>query len=166
MGRHQRKGHWSETWEHDETNPNLPWYHWALCIGSHWLADIFSLNVRFSTLSSAWDVVIQPWVSVLFFHLQYTRNLCAKDDGSSFDSGYYTLTWELVNHPCFLPKLAWTSWEMAFLIRSKQVTDFRLQSHSWNCEHWLSCGKIRSKKKLWNGPFPSLCYFPHALLWH
>lgn len=73
LGRHWRKGHLSETWQYDKTNPNLPWYHWTLLIGGHWLADLFSLNVRFPTLFSSWNEFIQPWVPDLFFHLQYIK---------------------------------------------------------------------------------------------
>ena len=131
----------------------------GLLISSLWMWD-FPLCPQPGMWSSS------PGYQFCFTTFNTQRNSCAKDDSSSFDSGNYVLTQELVNHPCFLPKLAWTSWEMAFSVRSKQVTDFRLQSHSWNCEHWLSCGKIRLKRKLQNSPFPSLCYFPNALLWH
>lgn len=163
LGRHQRKGHWSETWQYDKTNPNLPWYHWTLSIGllisSLWMWD-FPLCSHPGMWSSS------PEYQICFPTFNTRRNSCAKGDGSSFDNGNYMLTKELFHHPWFLPKLAWTSWDMAFSVRSKQVTDFRLQSHSGNCEHWLSCGKIRLKRKLQNGPFPSLCYLLNALLWH
>lgn len=73
------------------------------------------------------------------------RNSCALADGSSFGSGNRMVTQEVVSQFCLLPKLAWTFWEMFFLVRSRQVTDFRLQSHCWNCEHWLSCRKINKQ---------------------
>lgn len=166
LQRHWRKGHWSETWQYDRTNPNLPWYHWALSIGGHWLADLFSLNMRFPTLFSLWMWSSSPEYRLCFPTFNTRWNSCPKGDGSSFDNGNYMLTQQLFNHPWCLPKLAQASWDTAFSISSKQVTDFRLQSHPWNCEHWLSCRKIRLKRKLQKGPFPSLCYFLNALLWH
>lgn len=83
-----------------------------------------------------------------------------KDDGSSFQRGNHMLTQEVANHFCFLPKLAWTLWETSFTIRSKQVTDFRLQSHCWNCEHWLFCGKkpkqVKEEAARWSFSYTEL----------
>lgn len=132
---------------------------------SHDTTEHCSLGAIGLLISSLWmwnfPLCSHPgmWSSSLEYQVYFPtfntwRTTCPKGDGNSFDHGNYMLTQELVNHPWFLPKLARTSWDTAFSVRCKQVTDFRLESHPWNCEHWLPCGKIRLKRKLQKGPFP------------